>query len=160
MLRITLISTAVAASVLAGGCAVEGPQPTAQLASARTLVAQADKSQAQRYAAADLQRAHDELSEAENANSQRHYLEARNYAEAAAVDADLASARGQAGDADRAAREVQQGNATLRQESQRAAAASDAPPAAPPPPSPPDMQSYPPAPQAPATPPSDSASPH
>jgi Domain of unknown function (DUF4398) len=160
MLRFTLISTAVAASVLVGGCAVEGPQPTAQLASARTLVAEADKSQAQRYAAADLQRAHDELSEAETANSQRHFNEARSYAESAAVDADLATARSQAGDADRAAREIEQSNATLRQESRRAAAASDAPPAPPPPPNPPDMQSYPAAPAAPATPPDDSASPH
>lgn len=156
MLRITLISTALAAGVLAGGCAVEGPQPTAQLASARTLVAQADKSQAQRYAAADLQRAHDELSEAETANGQRHFTEARNFAEAAAVDADLASARAQAGDAERAAHEVEQSNATLRQESRRAGTGSDAPP----PPNPPDMQSYPPAPQAPAVPPDNSTGPH
>src|SRR5579863_10170835 len=131
MLRITLISTALAASVLAGGCAVEGPQPTAQLASARTLVAQADKSQAQRYAPADLQRAHDELSEAETANGERHFNEARSYAEAAAVDADLASARAQSGEAQRAEREAEQSNATLRQESQRASAASDAAPAPP-----------------------------
>ena len=43
---------------LAGGCATQGPQPTEEMTRARTLIEQADRSGAQRYAAADLQRAH------------------------------------------------------------------------------------------------------
>jgi hypothetical protein len=128
MLRLTLIGTAGACALLAG-CASEGPQPTAQLATARTLVAQADKSPAQRYAAADLQRAHDELSAAETADGQRKFNDARSLAESAAADADVAVARGQAGEAQRAAHEVAQGNASLRSESERAAGASSPPPA-------------------------------
>jgi hypothetical protein len=52
---------------LGAGCASQGPIPTEQLTTARTLVAQADKADAQRYAPADLQRAHDELASAEQA---------------------------------------------------------------------------------------------
>jgi hypothetical protein len=88
---------------------------------AKTLVEQADRSAAQRYAAADLQRAHDQLSNADKANSEKKYDEARRYAEAAAADADVAQARGSAGEAQHAAEEVQRGNETLRQESQRGA---------------------------------------
>lgn len=104
---------------LAGGCATQGPQPTEEMTRARTLIEQADRSGAQRYAAADLQRAHDELSNADKANGEKKYDDARRYAQAAAADADVASARAAAGDAQRAAHEVTQGNETLRQESAR-----------------------------------------
>jgi hypothetical protein len=88
---------------------------------ARTVIEQADKAGAQRYAAADLQRAHDELSDAEKANADGKYSEARRYAESAEVDADVATARASDGEAERAATEVAQGNETLRQESGRSA---------------------------------------
>jgi hypothetical protein len=124
------------------------------LTKARTLVEQADKSQAQRYAAADLQRARDELGGAETASNQGHTDAARNLAEAAAVDADVASARGQAGEAQHAVQEAVQGNRTLEHESRHAsqtAAPAPAPPdrgAASPPPDrpapPPDATSPPP----------------
>jgi hypothetical protein len=86
---------------------------------ARTLIEQADRSGAQRYAAADLQRAHDELSNADKANAERKYDDARRYAETAAADADVAAARAGAGAAQQAAEEVAQSNETLRQESAR-----------------------------------------
>jgi hypothetical protein len=100
-------------------CATEGPQPAEELTRARTVVAQADKSDAQRNAPADVQRAHDELSDAEKANNAGRYDEARRYAEAAAVDADVAMARSEAAEAQRGAHEVAQSNETLRQESSR-----------------------------------------
>ena len=114
-----LIPAAVMLCGLAGGCATQGPQPTEEMTRARTLIEQADRSGAQRYAAADLQRAHDELSNADKANGEKKYDDARRYAQAAAADADVASARAAAGDAQRAAHEVTQGNETLRQESAR-----------------------------------------
>ena len=104
---------------LAGGCATQGPQPTEEMTRARTLIEQADRSGAQRYAAADLQKAHDELSNADRANADKKYDDARRYAESAAADADVATARAAAGDAQRAAHEVAQSNETLRQESAR-----------------------------------------
>ena len=118
-LRPGFIPVAVLLSGFAGGCATQGPQPTEEMTRARTLIEQADRSGAQRYAAADLQRAHDELSNADKATAEKKYDEARRYAESAAVDADVASARATAGDAQRAAHETVEGNETLRQESAR-----------------------------------------
>jgi hypothetical protein len=88
---------------------------------ARTLIEQADRQGGQRYAAADLQRAHDELSNADKANAEKKYDDARRYADSAAADADVAAARSAAGDAQHAAQEVAQSNETLRQESARGA---------------------------------------
>lgn len=111
---------AAALGALLSACATQGPQPTEELTRARTLIEQADKSGAQRYAAADLQRAHDELNNADRSNSDRKYDDARRYAQSAEVDADVAAARASAAQAQRAAREVASGNATLEQESGRA----------------------------------------
>ena len=122
LLRRGFIAGAALLCGLAGACATQGPQPSEEMTRARTLVDQADRSGAQRYAAADLQRAHDELSNADKANAEKKYTDARRYAEAAAVDADVATARAVAGDAQRAAHEVVQSNETLRQESSRGAA--------------------------------------
>jgi hypothetical protein len=106
----------------AGGCASEGPKPTDELTKAHTVVEQADKAgTAQRYAAADLQRAHDELSEADRFNSQGKYKDARSYAQRAEVDADVAVARGNSGEQQKAAEDVTKANDALRRESNRTA---------------------------------------
>jgi Domain of unknown function (DUF4398) len=103
------------------GCAGEGPRPMEEMTRAHTLIEATDKDgNAQRYAAADLQRAHDEFADATRADGAGQFMEARNFAEAASVDANLAAARGAAGEAKRSAAEVVQGNATLRSESNRA----------------------------------------
>lgn len=115
--RAALIPATIAGA-LAAACATE-PQPTQELTRARAVVQQADKTNAQRYAAADLQRAHDELNDADRSNAERKYGEARRYAESAEVDADVATARASAGEAQRAAHEVRQSNETLREESER-----------------------------------------
>jgi hypothetical protein len=104
---------------LAAGCATQGPQPTEEVTRASTLIEQADRAGAQRYAAADLQRAHDELNNANKANAEKKYDDARRYAESAAADADVATARAAASEAQHAAQEVAQSNETLRQESAR-----------------------------------------
>ncbi len=116
---ITFSALALVTAALGAGCATQGPIPTQQLTMARTLVEQADKADAQRYAPADLQRAHDELSSAEKAVNDQKYDDARRYAENAQVDADLASARASSGEAQRAAREVDRTIDTLKQESER-----------------------------------------
>ena|SRR5258707_394858 len=118
-LRPVITTAAAFLCVLAGGCATQGPQPTEEMTRARTLIQQADTSGAQRYAAADLQRAHDELNNADKANAEKKYDDARRYAESAAADADVAAARAAAGEAQHAAHEVAQSNETLRQESAR-----------------------------------------
>jgi hypothetical protein len=125
----TLIAIPGAALALACiGCASQGPPANDEITRAHTLVEQADKANAQQYAAPDLQRAHDELTAAETANVAHKYDVARNYAESAAADADLASARAGAGAAEKAAHEIQRSNSTVRQEADRAAdAATTAP---------------------------------
>jgi Domain of unknown function (DUF4398) len=118
----TLSMAGALVCVSAAGCATEGNgvKPTAELTKAHTVLEQADKGgAAQRYAAADLQRAHDELAEADRADAQKRYAEARYYAQRAEVDADVAVARGNAGEQQKAAADVAQANNTLQQESQR-----------------------------------------
>ena len=126
-LRPVLIPAAALLCGFAGGCATQGPQPTEEMTRARTVIEQADRAGAQRYAAADLQRAHDELSNADKATAEKKYDDARRYAESAEADADVATARASAGEAQRAAHEVQQSNETLRQESARGAVTSTTP---------------------------------
>jgi Domain of unknown function (DUF4398) len=123
-LRTLILSTTGALGALvclsAAGCAAEGVKPTDELTKAHTVVEQADKGgNAQRYAAADLQRAHDELSDADRLDGQRKYDEARYFAQRAEVDADVAVARGNSAEAQKAAADVTQGNNALQQETQR-----------------------------------------
>ena len=124
-IRSRLIPAAALLCGLAAGCVTQGPQPSEELTRARAVVDQADRTGAQRFAAADLQRAHDELSNADKANTEHKYEEARRYAENAAADADVAIARAGAGDAQHAAQEVVQSNETLRQEALHGGARSE-----------------------------------
>jgi len=151
MRRLTVLTTAGGFALLAG-CATQGAQPTEELARARTLIEQADKAQAQRYAAPDLQRARDELSSAELANSKREFDAARSYAESAAADADVAAARAAAGEALQAANDAREANRTLQQESERANEAGAPPPRS-------DLRAYPAVPSGPAAPPLPETSP-
>lgn len=116
-----------AAAVLAGsalsGCASQ-PKPTAQLVRATTLVSEAQRGDAQRYAAADLQRARDELSDARHAESEHKYPAARRLADRAAADAGLASARAASHKARQSADEVRRSLNTLRQQLQQSTAPS------------------------------------
>ena len=100
------------------GCASE-PKPTAQLVRASTLVSEAEKDQAQRFAAADLQRARDELSHAQTAESDGKYANAARLADRAAADADLASARAASGKAQQSAEQVHRSLDTLKQQLQQ-----------------------------------------
>ena len=121
LLRTIILSTTGALlCAVAVGCASEGVKPSDELTKAHTVVEQADKGgNAQRYAAADLQRAHDELSDADRYDAQKKYNEARYFAQRAEVDADVAVARGNSGEAQKAAADVAQSNNTLQQETQR-----------------------------------------
>lgn len=122
-----VIASVVAASLAAaavGGCASE-PKPTAELVRASTLVSEAEKNQAQHYAAADLQRARDELSGAQTAASDGKYDNARRLADRAAADADLASARAASGQSEQSAEQVHRSLDTLRQQLQQSPAPSE-----------------------------------
>ena len=118
--KLVLSATAVLLCITAAGCASEGPVPTAELARAQTMVGQADKSgTAQHYAAADLQRAHDELSDAERLDGQKEYDQARAQAQRAAVDADLSLARGNSMAQQQAAADIAKANSALQRQTQQ-----------------------------------------
>ena len=123
---VALAAVALAAASALGGCA-SAPKPTAQLVRADTLVGQAEKNEAQRYAAADLQRARDELRSARTAESDGKYDNARRLADRAAADADLASARAASGKAEQSAAQVRHSIDTLRQQLQQSPAPSGNP---------------------------------
>jgi hypothetical protein len=107
------------AAIALGGCASHAPKPTAQLVRARTLITVAENGEAQRYAAADLQRARDELSDAKTAGADHKYARARALAENAAADADLASARATSGKAQESSQQVRRSLETLKQQLQQ-----------------------------------------
>lgn len=111
-------AVALLAAAAMGGCASQ-PKPTAQLVRASTLVSEAEKNEAQRYAAADLQRARDELSNAQTAESDGKYDSASRLADRAAADADLASARAASGKAGESAGQVRHSLDTLREQIQQ-----------------------------------------
>ena len=128
--RFTFITTGAFVCAVAAGCATESTiKPTDELTKAHTVLEQADKGgTAQRYAAADLQRAHDELSDADRFSAQQKYTEAREYAQRAEVDADVAVARGNSAEQQKAAEDVAKANRALEEESQRGTAGLGASP--------------------------------
>lgn len=119
--RALLLSTTGALlCAVTAGCATEGAKPTDELTKAHTVVEQAQKGgTAQRYAAADLQRAQDELSQADGLSGKGQYKDARAVAQRAEVDADVAVARGNAAEQQKAAEDVVKANEALQQETQR-----------------------------------------
>jgi Domain of unknown function (DUF4398) len=113
-----ICAAAMLTAIALGGCASHAPKPTAQLVRARTLITVAESGEAQRYAAADLQRARDELSDAKTAAGDHQYARARALAENAAADADLAGARAARGKAQESSRQVRRSLDTLKQQLQ------------------------------------------
>src|SRR5579862_2408640 len=117
--RAAMAAVAVLAAIALASCATEGPPPAEDLAKAQAMVQQADKANAQRYAGADMQRAHEELQAAERLNGEHKYDAARRSAQAATSDANLALAQSAAAEAQASAQELAKSNDTLRQEANR-----------------------------------------
>jgi hypothetical protein len=109
MRLIACAAAAPAAMLLIGGCA-STPPPVAELASAHTLVAQAEQSDAPRYDSADLAMAQEKLQQAD-ASAKDNSPAAARLAREASVDAQLALARTRANKEQDALTQV---NATLQ----------------------------------------------
>ena len=116
-----LVTAAI--GLLAAGCASQ-PRPTEEITRARTLIEQAEKAGAQRYAAADLDQAREKLKQADDAANDGKNDVARARATEAAANAELAGARATSGEAQKAAAEVQNSTDTLRREADRTQAQS------------------------------------
>ncbi|HEY7316028.1 MAG TPA: DUF4398 domain-containing protein [Candidatus Binatia bacterium] len=111
------IGAPLALAVLAG-CSTISP-PKGDLAAADLAVQQANKSKAPQYSPLELRKAMDKLDEAKRAMSKEEYLKARDLAEEALVDAQLAEAKADSEDAKRTASDLRQSLETLRREAER-----------------------------------------
>jgi len=118
MRRFPLLTWSVLAGAALAGCA-NPPLPVAEYARAQTLVQQAERNQAQQFAAVDLERARKQLQQAHKAMDAREAELAERYASEAALDAELALARSAAAQAEKSAAELSASIKDLRAESQR-----------------------------------------
>lgn len=107
-----------AAGAFAASCA-SNPGATAEITRARTLIEQAEKSDAQQYAAVELDGARNKLREADDAAKRGDDDSAKARANEAAAAAELASARAESARAQKAAGEVEKSNQTLEREASR-----------------------------------------
>lgn len=123
-----VVSTMIlAAGVALAGCSSGPPRATtADLARAHTLVASAESSGAQQYAAADLQAARDKAQQADK-EADRDPKRADQLANEAAVDAQLANARAQNAKAQHALDDMNRNLQSLRNEAQRGTGTEGAP---------------------------------
>jgi hypothetical protein len=108
---------AVAVGLLCAGCATQ--QPTPEITRAQTLIEEAEKAGARQYAADQLDSARSNLRLANAAQRDGKEDEARNRANEAAADAQLAQSRAQSGVAQKAAEEVQRSTDVLQREAER-----------------------------------------
>jgi hypothetical protein len=113
------LAAITAVGLIVAACSSAPQRPTEDMTRARTLIEQAEKAGAQRYAAVELESARDKLAQANTAAEAGKQDIANRRAAEAVADAELANARTVNGEARRAADELQRGNETLRQETER-----------------------------------------
>ena len=117
--RIGCIGSGLAAVMLFSGCA--GNPPTAEMALAKASVINATAAGGTEFAPLPLRAAMDKMEGAEQAMGSQNYSVARNLAEEANVDAQLAAATARAVKTQKAVNQLQQDNTVLRQEIDRKA---------------------------------------
>jgi hypothetical protein len=113
------LAAITAVGLIVAACSSAPQRPTEDMTRARTLIEQAEKAGAQRYAAVELESARDKLAQADTAAQDgKQDIANQRAAEAVAV-AELANARTLSGEARKAAEEMQRGTEALRQETER-----------------------------------------
>ena len=112
------IGVSVAGAVFIAGCA-SIPAPTEQIAVSKDAVTNATSAGGNEYAPVSLKSAMDKMDAAQRAMAEKDYLRARNLAEEAQVDAQLAAVTARSAKAQKAVRELQEDNRVLRQEIDR-----------------------------------------
>jgi septal ring factor EnvC (AmiA/AmiB activator) len=101
------------------GCA--STPPTEQMAVAKDALNTAISAGGNEFAPVQLRSAMDKMDAAEKAMGEKEYEQARQLAEQAQVDAQLATTTARAAKAQKAVRELEEGNRTLQQEIERQA---------------------------------------
>ena len=115
------LGAAVAVAMLMTGCASTPavPAPTEQMAVSRAAVNAATSAGGNEFAPVQLKSATDKMDAAERAMGAKNYGLARQLAEQAQVDAQLAAAAARAAKAQKAADAVQESDRVLRKELER-----------------------------------------
>ncbi|BBE50712.1 hypothetical protein OYT1_ch1152 [Ferriphaselus amnicola] len=113
------LSLPVAAVALVAGCASSPPAPTEQMIVSRMAVSNAISIGGNEYAPVQTKSAVDKLEGAERAATEKNYGLARQLAEQAQVDAQLAASTARAAKAQKAADALREDNRVLRQEIER-----------------------------------------
>ena len=115
------IGVAVAAAILMTACASTppAPAPTEQMALSRSAISSASSAGGSEYAPIQLKSAMDKMDSAERAMGSKNYGLARQLAEEAQVDAQLAATAARAGKAQKAAAALQQSDQVLKKELDR-----------------------------------------
>lgn len=106
--------------LLVGACASAPLAPDSALDAAKVAISNAEKSEAGRYASAELGESREKLALAENAVRDENMVAAERFARESQVEAELASARTAAAKAVSANEEMERGADALSEEMQRA----------------------------------------
>lgn len=114
------IGLSVAVAIFMAGCA-STPAPTEQMAVSREAVSNANSAGANEFAPVQLNSAKEKMDAAERAMVEKDYVHARQLAEQAEADAQLAATMARSAKAKKAAEELQEGSRILRQEIERKA---------------------------------------
>jgi uncharacterized protein with von Willebrand factor type A (vWA) domain len=112
------VTTGLSAASLLIACA-STPPPTEQMALSRAAVSNATSAGGNEYAPIQLKSAVDKMDAAERALNTKDYIRARQLAEQAQVDAQLAEATARSAQAKKAADALQEDSRILRQEIDR-----------------------------------------
>jgi uncharacterized protein with von Willebrand factor type A (vWA) domain len=115
---VSSLLTFLSAALLLAACA-STPAPTEQMALSRAAVSNATSAGGNEYAPVQLKSAVDKMDAAERAMSAKDYVRARQLAEQAQVDAQVAEATARSAQAKKAADAVQDDSRILRQEIDR-----------------------------------------
>lgn len=114
------IGVSAAVAIVIASCAGI-PAPTEQMAVSKAAVSNATSAGGNEFAPQPLKSAMEKMDAAERAMAEKDYLRARQLAEQAQVDAQLAVAMARSAKAQKAARELQEDNRVLQQEIERKA---------------------------------------
>jgi septal ring factor EnvC (AmiA/AmiB activator) len=117
--RITQRFSITAASIIFISACAGIPAPTEQMAVSKAAVNNASSAGGNEFAPVQLKSAMDKMDSAERAMTEENYLIARQLAEQAQVDAQLAAATARSSKAQRAASALQEDTRVLRQELDR-----------------------------------------
>jgi outer membrane PBP1 activator LpoA protein len=115
--RLPVAAGLIAAGLLAGCATV--PPPAENLRAAQQAIANAERVEAGRYAAADLSSARTKLSSADTAVTEKRMTLAQQYADESRAEAELAAARTSATKANAVNDEMKRSTGTLVEEMKR-----------------------------------------